>query len=118
MVTPAEIREHYDSLSLIYRTFWGEHIHHGYFDSPNIFPDEAQVRLLDHCSDMLTIGRGEQVLDVGCGFGATLRYLTHKFDVSGLGLTISPKQALFAKQQTGKSALENRLRFVVADAER
>jgi tocopherol O-methyltransferase len=118
MATPTEIREHYDSLSLIYRTFWGEHLHHGYFDHPKISAGEAQISLLDHCSRMLTLRGGEHILDIGCGFGATLRYLAHNFNAHGLGLTISPKQALFAKLQTDKSDLADNLRFIVADAER
>lgn len=117
MTTPAQIRQHYDSLALVYRTFWGEHLHHGYFDNGCQHADEAQVKLLEHCLSMLKVRGGEQVLDVGCGFGATLQYLARNFRMRGLGLTISPKQAQFATQQAAKAGFAGTLQFVVADAE-
>ena len=32
------IRKHYDRLSFLYRLFWGEHLHHGYWESNESVP--------------------------------------------------------------------------------
>jgi hypothetical protein len=40
------IRKHYDRLSFLYRLFWGEHLHHGYWDADQSAA-QAQVRLME-----------------------------------------------------------------------
>jgi len=43
-VNIAQIRNHYDHLSLWYRTLWGEHIHYGYLED-NESVATAQIQL-------------------------------------------------------------------------
>ena len=116
MVTTAAIREHYDSLAFVYRSFWGDHIHHGLFVDERETPEQAQVNLLDYCIAKVNPGGG-QVLDVGCGHGGTAIRLAKLCDCSVLGLTISEKQAHLAREnakRAGQSALTT---FVMQDAE-
>ena len=117
MATAAQIREHYDSLALIYRTFWGDHIHHGLFSQGDDSPATAQVNMLDLCARLAGVRGGEHVLDVGCGHGGTLLYLARQHNCSGVGLTLSPKQARIAGEAAEKASVSSRLAFVVANAD-
>ncbi len=116
MVTPAEVRRHYDSLAFVYRTFWGDHIHHGLFVDGD-GPDRAQVRLIEYCVGRLrSVGR--DVLDVGCGHGATAVYLAQQYGCHVLGITISEKQARIASENAVQARIGDQVTIIAEDAER
>ena len=110
------IERHYDSLALLYRTFWGEHIHHGLWPSRGGSPLDAQVRLVSHLANRAGIERAERVLDVGCGYGAPARWLASHLDCSVTAITISRKQARYARQLNTRADPSSSIAVVRADA--
>lgn len=108
MTTAQDVADHYDTLDTFYRDLWGEHLHHGYWSNPAASKQQAVEAMIDRVMSGLEIHAGDRVCDVGCGYGATLRYLSKQSRISGVGLSVSSKQIDFAHQQTQNADLEFR----------
>jgi len=53
---------------------------------------ESQERKLDLLAQLMQLRPGMRILDVGCGWGGPLVYLSKKYGVRGVGLTLSSLQ--------------------------
>lgn len=109
------IRQHYDRLSFLYRMFWGEHLHHGYWDGEETVP-QAQIQLMARLAERADIPRGASVLDIGCGLGGSAFWLAENLDCKVRGMTISPVQARMANKKAKAQGISDRVQFVVSDA--
>lgn len=83
---------HYNELDIAYRRIWGEHVHHGFWQTGRESADEAAQALVMLVERRLELSPGQQVCDIGCGYGATAAYLAGHCGVSVTGLTISSAQ--------------------------
>ena len=110
-----DIREHYDTLSPLYRTFWGEHLHHGYWHGEEPAA-EAQENLIKELARRARIAEGDRILDVGCGLGGSAMYLAREYDVMVKGISLSSQQVSAARDQARQRGLLGRTNFEVQDA--
>lgn len=60
--------------------------------------DDAQRDKLDLTCRKLKLEPGQKVLDIGCGWGGTSRYMAENYGVDVLGITISTEQAKLARE--------------------
>ena len=109
------IIEHYDLISPYYRSLWGEHLHHGYWIRGDESKEKAQLQLIEHLAQRTSVKPGSDILDIGCGFGATSLYLAKHFNAAVTGITISSVQLEMAIQAAATQHLD--VKFLLMDAE-
>ena len=69
-----------------------------YFTKPGATLSEAQIASVDLHLDKLNLEPGMTLLEVGCGWGLTLRRAIEKYDVNVIGLTLSKNQQAYCQQ--------------------
>jgi len=120
----ADVGGHYDELDEAYRRIWGEHVHHGFWRTGSESDQEATEALVELVAGRLDLAPGLQLVDIGCGYGASAEYLAARYRVDVTGFTISAAQARIAetrKPAAGRFAafhrdwLDNGLADAVAD---
>lgn len=63
---------------------------------------ESQEEKLDLLAGLMELRPGMRILDVGCGWGGPLVYLSRKYGVQGVGLTLSPLQRQAAEERVAR----------------
>jgi len=60
--------------------------------------NEAQVAKYDLIARKLGFKKGMKVLDIGCGWGGFAKYVSKKYGVNVIGITLSENQAMYARE--------------------
>jgi tocopherol O-methyltransferase len=110
-----KIIEHYDIVSPFYRSLWGEHLHHGYWIRGDESKEKAQLQLIEHLAQLANVKPSSDILDIGCGLGASSLYLAKHYNATVTGITISSVQVEMAIQATAGQQLN--AKFLLMDAE-
>ncbi len=91
-----EVQAHYDLSDDFFRLFLDPTMTYScaYFDRQRDIPlERAQLAKMDLSLGKLGLRPGMTLLDVGCGWGSTMRRAIEKYDVNVVGLTLSAHQA-------------------------
>lgn len=119
------IAELYDESSGMWEDIWGDHMHHGYYDSNSTssISDHrtAQIRMIEEALRFAGVSddpleKPKNIVDVGCGIGGSSRYLARKYGAKCRGITLSPVQAQRAQALAAAQGLADNVSFQVADA--
>lgn len=68
-----------------------------YFERDDMTLEQAQTAKIDLALGKLGLRPGMTLLDVGCGWGATMCRAVEKYDVNVIGLTLSKNQAVYVQ---------------------
>lgn len=90
-----DVQAHYDLSDDFFRLFLDSTQTYScaYFERDNMTLEEAQLAKIDLSLGKLGLEPGMTLLDIGCGWGATLRRAIERYDVDVIGLTLSKNQA-------------------------
>lgn len=111
------IAHHYDLGNDFYKLYLDESMAYScaYFKNREDTLEEAQRQKYEHICRKLGLKEGETLVDIGCGWGGMLLYAAHKYNVKGLGCTISKNQFEYARNRVASEGLEKSITIVRQD---
>ncbi len=105
-----DVQSHYDLSDEFYRLFLDRTQTYScaYFERDDMTLEEAQFAKMDLALGKLGLEPGMTLLDIGCGWGATMLRAVEKYDVNVVGLTLSENQhahveKMFADSKSSRS---------------
>jgi cyclopropane-fatty-acyl-phospholipid synthase len=111
-----DVQSHYDLSDDFYRLFLDptQTYSCAYFERDDMTLEEAQFAKIDLALGKLGLQPGMTLLDIGCGWGATMRRAVEKYDVNVVGLTLSENQKTHVETVFAKSDSPRTKRVLLA----
>ncbi len=114
--TVATTREYYEGpADEIYCLIWGDNLHLGVPCSPECPHPEAMEHTNEIMAGLAGLDATTRVLDLGCGYGASARFLARTRGCRVVGINISQKELELARARSGEDGLESRVTFETGD---
>ncbi len=111
------IRYHYDVSNDFYSLWLDRQMVYScaYFKTGDEDIHLAQEQKLDHICRKLRLQVGDRLLDIGCGWGALVRWAAKHYGVDATGITLSRNQHTLANARIRVEGLEGRCRVLLQD---
>ena len=99
----------------IYRTIWGDNLHLGVPCSDECSHSEAMGHTNEIMAQAVHLAPETRVLDLGCGYGATARYLAANYGCQITATNISENELELAWERTLEAGLEHLIEYEYGD---
>jgi cyclopropane-fatty-acyl-phospholipid synthase len=111
------IGHHYDVSNEFYRLWLDDSMSYScaYFPTGTEDIDEGQRQKIDHICRKLQLKAGDNILDIGCGWGGLLCRAASRFGATGVGVTNSRLQHSYACERVAGLGLGERLHIALQD---
>ena len=111
------IQYHYDVSNEFYALFLDREMVYScaYYKTGDEDIHTAQAQKLDHICRKLRLEPGDRFLDIGCGWGALVRWAAKHYGVDATGITLSRNQHQLANERIAAEGLSERCRVLLLD---
>jgi cyclopropane fatty-acyl-phospholipid synthase-like methyltransferase len=111
------VREHYDRGDDFFEAFLGERMVYtsAFFRDEHDSLEQAQDNKMDLVCRKLQVRAGDDMLDIGCGWGTLAMHAAKNFGAQTTGITISKNQTAFGNARIAKAGLSERAQIECRD---
>ncbi len=112
-----EVSSHYDIGNDFYRLWLDETMSYScsFFQHKEDSLYKAQCNKIDRILRKLQLAPGMSLCDIGCGWGYLLMEAVKKYDVNGVGITLSREQKAGFEEEIRKAGLGGRIQVKLMD---
>jgi len=111
------IKSHYDNKNDLFSWFLGPQMIYTscYFKNVNESLEAAQENKMNLIAQKMQLKEGDELLDIGCGWGTLVAHLAKHYRVNTTGITIAQAGAEWATRQIKEYGVEDRAKIWTMD---
>jgi cyclopropane-fatty-acyl-phospholipid synthase len=108
-----QIKSHYDLGNDFYKLWLDDTMTYtcAYFKKPSDSLETAQRQKIDHVLSKLQLSKGQEFIDLGCGWGHLVVRAAKKYGARGIGVTLSKEQFEYAKKLAEREGVADLVTF-------